>query len=146
MKAPDRALFVDANVLVSAVLFHGPEERLVHLAHGGSVRLQTSAYVLEQVRRVLAVKFALPADRVDQAIDLLPVSVVPEAGESALARAHGLLRDPSDAPVLAAAWDCGAAVLVTGDRDLLDLGGNAGLPICRASQLWAAPPGATDPA
>lgn len=46
------------------------------------------------------------------------------------------LRDPTDEPILAAAAASGAAVLVTGDADLLAVAADAPLPILGPRDFW----------
>jgi predicted nucleic acid-binding protein len=46
------------------------------------------------------------------------------------------LRDKDDLPILAAAIAAGAEVLVTGDKELLDLGHIEGLEIISPRQFW----------
>ena len=46
------------------------------------------------------------------------------------------IRDPDDAWVLASAIDGRCDVLVTGDRDLLDIAGSAQLPILNPRGFW----------
>ncbi|MEE9259267.1 MAG: putative toxin-antitoxin system toxin component, PIN family [Nitrospinaceae bacterium] len=46
------------------------------------------------------------------------------------------VRDPDDAFVLASALEAKADILVTGDRDLLELGDKAGIKIVDPRTLW----------
>jgi len=46
-------LFVDANILVSGLVFEGSESLLLDLARLGVCELVTNAYVREEVRDVL---------------------------------------------------------------------------------------------
>ena len=110
-------LFLDANVLVSGLLFRGPERELLLAATRGACEAVTSEYVLAQVRRVLVRKFGLPGEEVEQVLGAVGMSVCREPSLARLRRAEALLRDPEDAPVLAATWAAKADGLVTGDRD-----------------------------
>jgi predicted nucleic acid-binding protein len=46
------------------------------------------------------------------------------------------LKDRDDLGILAAAWDGGAAVIVTGDKELQGLGKVAGIRIVSPRQFW----------
>ena len=64
--------------------------------------------------------------------------VIPEAVQAA--------RDPADDPILGTAVAASADYLVTGDRDLLDLGSFRGIPITTARQFLDLLEGANDDA
>jgi len=111
-------LFLDTNTLVSAMAFRGPERWLLRYAKRGDVVALVSRYVLTECAHVLAAKLATPHGVITESIAGLPVYVVPEPQGDIVSAAAALLRDPDDAPVLAAAWLAGADALVTGDKDL----------------------------
>jgi putative PIN family toxin of toxin-antitoxin system len=80
--------------------------------------------ILAELRRVLSTKFKVPADRLN-AIDAVfaPFPVIPKPKEPAT----NAIRDPADRWIVATAVAGNADVLVTGDRDLLDV--QAQLPV-----------------
>jgi len=110
---------VDTNVLVSAI--YDPDSapgRVLDAGIVGNVRLCAPEAVREELRRVLGRVLGFSAPQTEQAISGLPVEWIEEGVfRDELARARRLLRDPTDAPVLA----CGLAVgcdIVSGARDL----------------------------
>lgn len=112
-------VFLDTNVLVSAYATRGlcaDLLRLVLTEH----EMVTAEVVLEELDRILGGKMRLPTGAVQEIVSFLrqyPVEPKPErASETPV-------RDEDDAWVLASALRAGADVLVTGDRDLLDIAG-----------------------
>jgi predicted nucleic acid-binding protein len=110
-------LFLDANILFLAGYSRtSPVHDLLALGRAGRCELVASGYAIEEARRNLVAKG--PAGSV-QAFNgaLTDVMPVGEASSPALASAVAAeLSDPADVPILAAAIQCGADVLVTGDR------------------------------
>ena len=110
-------LFLDANVLFLAGYSpNSPVHDLVELARAGRCELVASGYTVEEARRNLAVK---GPDGAVEALNaaLALVTLVAEARSPALEIAAAAeLTDHADVPVLAAAIQCRADVLVTGDR------------------------------
>ena len=86
-----------------------------------------------ELRRTLATKLKLPADRIDAVEAVLStVPVIPKPAEpSALA-----IRDPADRWILATAIAGAADVLVTGDRDLLVVAADSPVPILEPRAFW----------
>jgi putative PIN family toxin of toxin-antitoxin system len=80
--------------------------------------------ILAELHRVLRSKLKVPADRMD-AIDAVfaPFPTIPKPDEPA----SDVIRDAADRWIVATAVAGNADVLVTGDRDLLDV--RAALPI-----------------
>jgi uncharacterized protein len=110
-------VFLDANVLFLAGYSRvSPVHDLLAIAHLGRCELVASGYAIEESRRNLAVKG--PAGALEALDDAMThVTVVGEARSSALAQAaKAELSDPADVPILAAAIQCRADILVTGDR------------------------------
>jgi predicted nucleic acid-binding protein len=110
-------LFLDANVLFLVGYSRtSPVHDLIELARAGVCELVASGYTVEEARRNLAIK---GPDGAVEALNatLADVAMVAEARPSAnKIAADAELSDPADVPVLAAAIQCRADVLVTGDR------------------------------
>ena len=125
-------VFLDTNVLAAAFATRGVCADLVryllaeHEVIAGDV-------VLDELRKVLARRFKLPAGTIQEILDLLrtlEVVAKPEAPTSIP------VRDADDAWVLASAIAGRADVLVTGDRDLLDIAQSAPMPILSPRGFW----------
>jgi len=107
-------LFLDANVLFSAA--RNPEGRaaaMLALAERGLCELLTSPHAVEEARRNLNLKHPDRAARLDQM--LRAVVIGREASPQGVAWALAQVLPPKDAPILAAAVDAQADLLVTGD-------------------------------
>ena len=109
----------DTNVLVSALIFPGgaPEE-VYRLVLEGRIELVTSRPLLAELGRVLVEKFGWAPERAEEAVEqVIRVAeiVIPSERVSEAA-------DPADDRVLEAAAEGSAAVIVSGDGHLLELG------------------------
>jgi putative PIN family toxin of toxin-antitoxin system len=123
---------LDTNVLVSAVATRGlcADVFNVVLAEHELILGKT---VLAELRRVLREKIRVPVVIVDEFETLLRHEslVVTEAKLLALT-----IRDRSDVPVLSEAVAGKADVLVTGDRDLLELEARLPIQIMAPRAFW----------
>jgi predicted nucleic acid-binding protein len=114
---PVLRLFLDANVLFLAGYSRtSPVHDLLALGRAGVCDLVASGYAVEEARRNLTAK--APAGALEAlSAALADVTSVAEARASALeSAAAAALTDPADVPILAAAIQCRADILVTGDR------------------------------
>jgi putative PIN family toxin of toxin-antitoxin system len=125
-------VFLDTNVLASAAATRGlcaDVLREVLSSH----ELVISEQVLRELKRVLRSKFGIGRDLIEDFIQLLEEDAV-------LARAAQIrrveLRDKDDLPILGAAVAGGAEVLVTGDKELLNLGQVEDVEILSPRQFW----------
>ena len=117
-------VFLDTNVLVSAFATRGLSADVVRLLLAEH-ELRTGEVVLEETRRVLTEKFGVPNEKVDQIERLLRrrhVEPVPDP-ESPASEPPVEVQDPDDEIVLASAIAAEAEILITGDKDLLDVAG-----------------------
>lgn len=126
-------VFLDTNVLFSAFATRGLSADLFQLIISRH-ELVTGEFNLSELTRILRAKLNMPGSHVDD-IDryLRKHTIVPLPDIPADIPAN----DPDDRWVLASARVSGADVLVSGDRDLLDLDfESAGIRIMNPRQLW----------
>jgi len=125
-------VFLDTNVLVAAFATRGlcaDVVRVVLAEH----QLITAEVVLTELRAVLIRRITLPHATVEDILALLrDQEVVPKPPKPS----DLPIRDPDDRWILASAMAGRADVLVTGDRDLLDVAGKAALPIVDPRGFW----------
>lgn len=123
---------LDTNVLIAAFATRGlcaDVFRTVLAEHD----LVIGEVILAELRRVLTSKFKLPANRLAtiEAV-FAPFPIIPKPARPSLVP----VRDPADRWVLATALDGEAAVLVTGDADLLAVAAETPLRILTPRAFW----------
>jgi uncharacterized protein len=125
-------VFLDTNVLVSAFATRGvcaDVLRVVLAEH----TLVTGEVVLQELRTVLSRRIGLPAPSIREIEELLRDQ---EVIAKPRARAAIPERDPDDQWIVASAIEGRVDVLVTGDRDLLDLVKTAPIKIVDPRGFW----------
>jgi len=125
-------VFLDTNVLVSAFATRGvcaDVLRVVLAEH----TLVTGEVVLQELGRILRRRIGLPPGAVKEIDEFLREH---EVVAKPRARAAVPGRDPDDQWVLASAIESRADVLVTGDRDLLDIASAAPIRIVDPRGFW----------
>ncbi len=125
-------LFLDTNVLLSALMGHGLCRDLLDRAILEADVL-IGAPVLREVDEKLRLKFRVPAAlRKELRQRLGRLEQAPAAPRDA-----GLeCPDPDDLPILACALACGADLFVTGDKALLAMVKVRGLPVVGPREAW----------
>jgi putative PIN family toxin of toxin-antitoxin system len=125
-------VFLDTNVLVSAFATRGvcaDVLRVVLAEH----TLVTGEVVLRELGRALRKRIGLPVGAVNEIDQFLREH---EVAPKPAARAAVPKRDPDDQWVVASAIDSRIDVLVTGDRDLLDIASDAPIKIVDPRGFW----------
>jgi len=123
-----KRVVLDTNVLVSALLFRGRLARLMELWKNGEITPVITRETFAELSEVLHYpKFALEADEIRAIVEdeILPFL----EGVDAKEEVTGACRDPYDDQFLTAAINARAAWIVTGDKDLLDMGKFRGVRI-----------------
>jgi putative PIN family toxin of toxin-antitoxin system len=126
-------VFLDTNVLVGAFATRGlcaDVLRVILAEHC----LVTGEVVLAELRRALKRKLKLPAEMVTAIEEFLrEYEVVAKPSKPSEIE----VRDPDDRWILATAVAGRVDILVTGDRDLLDLGTRAPVRIVDPRGFWS---------
>lgn len=131
---------LDTNVLLSGISYPASIPGKIMAAwRFGSVDVVLSEFILDELRRVLprlANRHALSVAEIEDLVDIL--SIQAEIVQP-LPIHEPELRDMNDQPILgtllAAQHAQGADYLVTGDKDLLVMGGR--FPIVTPAQFWS---------
>lgn len=113
-------IFADTNILVSAFTARGLCADLLDVILADH-QLMTGEFVLKELKRVLAKKLRIPKRKVSDVLQFLRnhhVEPIPD-GPSEVK-----VRDEDDRWVLESAIRAEADILVTGDKDLLDISKN----------------------
>lgn len=110
-------VFLDTNVLVSAFISRGLSSeifRIIIKEHA----LILSNVVLDELDRILTIKLNMPTEQVKDIIEYLnSFKIYNYSNEKSPIE----LRDKDDEKILASAIESKSDILVTGDKDLLDV-------------------------
>jgi len=115
--------FLDANTIISGLLFHGNEATLLELGRIHAVQLVTNRYVMSEVTTVLARKeFSFTNEEINGLTRYIHecLTVTENPPNELIQEKMGLLEDKKDISVALGALGPGIDYLVTGDKELLD--------------------------
>jgi putative PIN family toxin of toxin-antitoxin system len=136
---------IDTNVLLSGLLWHGTPHTLIEQVRASRLSLVSSPALLAELAEVIGrAKFQAilarsntNAERMLAEVRQLAEIVDPPPLPAPVSR------DPEDDAILALAVAAQADLIVSGDTDLLVLGGHAGIPILSPAQVLAIVAGAS---
>ena len=123
---------LDTNVLVSAFTTRGICEDVLNVVLAEH-QLVLGEAVLAEIRRVLSTKMRMQSELVEEAVAFLRREAIIVSSAPTLQLD---LRDPDDVVVLSEAVAGLAEVVVTGDRDLLDVKEMLPLPVLSPRGFW----------
>jgi putative PIN family toxin of toxin-antitoxin system len=112
----------DTNVLVSAFAAEGLCARLLVRANRKEFQLFFSPAIRKEFEGVLEAKLRLPVGEIREALLLLDSVARSVDPAEKVIRITGVCRDETDHAILETAVAAQAGYIVSGDRDLLDLG------------------------
>lgn len=127
----------DTNVIISALIFGGPPQKVLDLAASGIITLCYSRFIQEEAERVLKEKFGWRRDEIHKQLGVLlswGICVMPETSFRVV---HD---DPDDDHILECAVAADARVIVSGDRHLLRVGSFRGINIQTPREFLDAKP------
>jgi len=132
-------LVLDTNIFVSSILTRqGTAAQLLNAWRDRQFLLVVSVDIIDEIsavlrRRRLREKYAITSEDVDQLIALFEHDALSVPGQADVAGA--IPNDPADEKFLACAVDGMADYLVSGDKDLLELGEYQNIPIVTLRQV-----------
>jgi putative PIN family toxin of toxin-antitoxin system len=115
---PKLRVMVDANVLLSGIVWpRWPWEVLRH-AVSGDFQLVLSETVIRQARRRISIRFPEFLDEFERFLSLLEYELAKEPAKEEIDKHRSLVRDITDVPVALAAMNSKVDFLVSEDKDL----------------------------
>jgi len=110
---------LDANIIISAILFPKSiiSETIKHIVANTSIIL--SQYTIDEVIKVFNKKFPHRIDEMELFFEKLPHRIFPL--QKIDSKKYPAIRDIDDVPVLAYAIESKADILLTGDKDFIDV-------------------------
>lgn len=125
-------VFLDTNVIASATATRGLCSDLFRTViefHD----LVISEHLIGEIRRILGDKFRAPPDLIEDLVWLLRQDTVKA---NAIPLAALPLNDPADIAIVSSALNGGADILVTGDKEIVELKQVGHLRILTPRQFW----------
>ncbi|MBI4022464.1 MAG: putative toxin-antitoxin system toxin component, PIN family [Candidatus Andersenbacteria bacterium] len=124
-------IVVDTNIIVSALNFGGPPDRVIIYCTTSAAQLYLSPFILHETQNVLTRKFGWHANRAHRTIELLKRQATMITPTDRLS----LVTDEADNRILECAQAVSADYLVTGDQELLNLKKVNGTAIVSAARF-----------
>jgi putative PIN family toxin of toxin-antitoxin system len=126
-------IFLDANILISGIIFKGKEHEL--LIKNKNIFFITSEDVLEETRAVIIEKFPESSELVEIFLSILNPTVIKRKDYASKLNEYSTVRDKNDRHILAAAIIGKVDYIVTGDADLLSLKNYNNISIVQARKI-----------
>jgi putative PIN family toxin of toxin-antitoxin system len=110
--------FLDANILISGIIWNGNERKLLLLGENRKLTLVTSMYVFRDIQDVFE-DFGFSSQKIAESLVYLRSFMdLVDATDVEVEKCWDILDDKGDVPVLAAAIKS-RSILVTGDKKLI---------------------------
>ena len=126
-------IFLDANVLVSGMIFKGKEHDL--LIKGNRATFITSEDVVDETMKTIKQKFPESMGLADAFMKILDLTVIKRREYINKLHEHAVVRDKKDRHILAAAVISKSDYIVSGDVDLLILKTYRNIGIVKARKM-----------
>lgn len=129
-----KQVVLDTNILVSALLFKGELSKIVDLWRKGKIMPIVSRETFAEFKNVLEYpKFSLTEDEIKtiMEVEILPFFEVVILTDNV----SGICKDPDDDKFLSCAVSASADLIVSGDKDLCNLGRYRSVRIVTASDF-----------
>ena len=126
-------IFLDANILVSGIIFKGKEHDL--LTKNKNILFITSEDALDETRAAITKKFPESSELVEIFLNILNLTVIKRKDYLSKLDEYTTVRDRNDRHILAAAVIGKVEYIVTGDADLLSLKTYSNISIVQARKM-----------
>ena len=126
---------IDTTVWISGVFWHGLPNEILELWKAGDFEIIVSEAILEEIERKLhekAVEFEMETEVVSEWIDLITIEAIFVQPQEKIQAC----RDPEDELFLKAAVEGRADFIVSGDKDLTDMGEFREIKLVKPRQFY----------
>lgn len=130
MARPPKIL-LDTNITVSALLFGGKPKEILNRVLKFEIEAITSSQLLSELIEVLIKKFNFSKEKVQLIEELIKKSFIMVYPSKEL----NIVQDKDDNHVLEAALEGNCKLIITGDKELLELGYFQGIEIITPEQF-----------
>ncbi len=108
---------IDTTSLISGLVFHGVEHRLLKLVEDNKIELVLSEYIVEETRRVLERSFGTKASLFDEFLEIVnPEIIKKEKYLNLIEKYKESIDDPKDLPILVSGIKANLDFFVSGDK------------------------------
>jgi uncharacterized protein len=123
---------IDTNIYISAIFWGGKPRGVVDLCRNERILIFTSSDIEGEIVEKLRIKFRLAEDEIDKIMSDFssftnPIEITK--------RIQAVPDDPDDDKFIECAVSCGADLIVSGDKHLLNMKEYYGIMILRASEF-----------
>ena len=112
-------IFIDTNILVSAIVFDGNELDVILTSIKREDQVFISEHIIEEATRVFMKKFPEYLELFDSFIELSGIEIIEKSKSSDKISSIKNIRDKYDAHVIACAERVECNYIISGDKDLL---------------------------
>ena len=126
---------IDTTVWVSGIFWHGLPNEILEMWKAGDFEIIVSEAILEEIERKLhekAVEFEIETEIVSEWLDLITIEAIFVQPQEKIRAC----RDPDDDMFLEAAVEGRADFIVSGDKDLTDMGEFREIKLVKPTQFY----------
>jgi len=114
-------IFIDANVLISGIVFEGNEREFLKKSISREIQLISSEDVINEVTKIIEMKFPECIDLYRELLTILDIEIIPRKKYRDKIKSYTVIRDKNDRHILVSAAEGKCDYIATGDKDLLVL-------------------------
>jgi putative PIN family toxin of toxin-antitoxin system len=128
-------IFIDANVLISGIVFEGNEREFLKKSISKEIQLVSSEDAISEVSKIIEMKFPEFLGVYRELLVILNIEIIPRKKYKDKIKSYTVIRDKNDRHILASATEGKCEYIVTGDKDLLVLIEYENIKIVNAGSL-----------
>ena len=114
-------IFIDANILISGIVFEGNEREFLKKSISKEIQLVSSEDAISEVSKIIEMKFPEFLDVYRELLVILNIEIIPRKKYKDKIKSYTVIRDKNDRHILASATEGKCEYIVTEDKDLLVL-------------------------
>ena len=126
-------IVLDTNVFMSGIFWAGPPEKILNAWQAQQLDLVVSSDIIDEYLRIAkALSKKYPGVDISPFIDMV---VIHGKMIAPIPLSAAVCRDPNDDMFIALALSSNTKIIVSGDKDLLDIDGYAGIEVMKPNKF-----------